>query len=404
MVKLSLKELNNESVLGYIVCTKNGSIVYKNESASKFLSSLKIDSKSDVLEAFAQIFPKFNLDNLLNKPEVFNYTDEEDNIQYFKISVYEKIIDEFSYFVFNIYDISEFKNEVLESKIYETIFNSAASAIVLTDTRGTIEKVNPAFQKLTGYTEEEAVGGNPRILKSGYHSEQFFEEMWKTLSKGEIWRGNLRDKIKSGELIWEKSVISPIRDASGNIIKYIAIKENITKEKANEEALKKYSYQDFLTGLYNRRKFSSYVEELMEEAKKKDIYLFCLMIDLDDFKCVNDNYGHEVGDNVLVCLADILKTNVRGNDIASRYGGEEFVVILSKYSHEEALKRAEKIRADIESAVVKTNQDEISVTASIGFAKYDNNSSILEWLEMADKALYEAKNSGKNKVVEYPNS
>lgn len=225
--------------------------------------------------------------------------------------------------------------------------------------------------------------------------------MWTTLSKGEIWRGNLRDKIKSGELIWEKSVISPIKDVAGDIIKYVAIKENITKEKAQEEELKKYSYQDYLTGLYNRRKFMDYARELLERAKKDNIYLFCLMIDLDNFKKVNDTYGHEVGDKVLVKLADILKTNVRGDDIASRYFGEEFIVILSKYSYEAALTRANKIRNDIASAIITTNQDSISVTASIGFAKYKNDYKLLEWIELADKALYEAKNTGKNKVCEY---
>ncbi len=402
MAKLNLKELINESELAYIVCTVNGDIVYKNNRASEFLKVINIATNINILDYFAKVFVNFDLEKLLaGDSEVFSCVCEDALDYYFKFTAYEKVIDEISYYVLNIYDITEYKNEILGSEIYKTIFNSAASAIVVTDKYGTIEKVNPAFQKLTGYTMEEAIGNNPKILKSGYHSEQFFQEMWQTLSKGEVWRGNLRDKIKSGELIWEKSVISPIKDMAGNIIKYIAIKENITKEKAQEEALEKYSYQDYLTGLYNRRKFMDYAKNLLDEARKNDLYLFCMMVDLDNFKHVNDTYGHEVGDKVLVELADILKRNVRGTDIASRYGGEEFIVILSRYSYEEAMKRAEKIRGDIEETVVKTNQDEISVTASIGFVRYDGESELSQWIEMADKALYEAKNTGKNKVCEY---
>ncbi len=402
MFNLDFRELNDESELAYIVCSEAGEIFYKNKKAITFLRILDINENANILDSFKRVFEKFNLSELINdKTEVFDYVDIDEYTYYFRFRIYEKKIDEEPCYVFNIYDITEYENEIADSEIYKTIFNSVASAIVVTDTRGTIEKVNPFFQRLTGYTMEEAVGGNPRLLKSGYHSEKFFEEMWQTLSKGEIWRGDLRDKIKSGELIWEKSVISPIKDAAGNIIKYVAIKENITKEKAQEEALKKFSYQDYLTGLYNRRKFMSYAKKLLKYAKDNDENLFCLMVDLDDFKHINDNYGHEVGDKVLVKIANVFKENVRGNDIASRYGGEEFIIILSRYSYGQALKRAEKIVSDIEKTIVETNQNKISVTASVGFASYDNESTVEEWIEMADKALYEAKNTGKNRVCEY---
>ncbi len=401
MPKLSLKELFDESRLVNIITDQQGTMVYCSKKAYDFFGKIKIDHKKNIIEQFKQKFPLFSVKKILSETVLFHYTGVDCPNCYFEMSSYIKVIEDQSYYVFSVYDVTKYESKILESEIYETIFNSAASAIVLTDLNGTIEKVNPSFEALTGYTAEEAKGQNPSILNSGYHSKQFFKEMWQTLAEGKIWRGNLRDKLKSGDLIWEKSVISPIKNNSGEIIKYVAIKENITKEKSHEEALKKFSYQDYLTGLYNRRKFFEYVEKLVVEAKKKDIYLFALMIDVDNFKLVNDSYGHEVGDEVLVELANSLKGNVRGDDIASRYGGEEFVMVLSKYSYEEALNRAEKIRKDISNLKVKTNKNEISVTVSIGFVQYDNTSSITDWLKMADDALYEAKNTGKNRVCEY---
>ncbi len=401
MSKLNLEELLTESKLAYIIIDKEGLLIYNNKQAQVLLKLLGIEKQENILCFFKNIFPNFNLQRLLSQVEVYSYTGENKINYYFEFCAYEKKVDNKDYYVFNIYDISNYKNELIAKEIYKKIFNSVGSAIVVTDCNGSIEKVNPAFEELTGYSAAEAKGKNPRILKSGYHSKRFFEEMWKTIANGETWRGDLRDRTRTGELIWEKSVISPIIDDAGKVTKYIAIKENITKEKIQEELLKKLSYQDYLTGLYNRRRFTEYTEKLMKAAKEKDIYLFCLMIDVDDFKKVNDNYGHEVGDKVLVKLAERLKANTRGNDIASRYGGEEFIVILSKYSYEQALQRADKIRNDIANASVKTNQDTISVTASIGFAQYDYNSDISTWLQRADEALYEAKNSGKNKVCEY---
>ncbi len=400
MIMLDFKELIDDIELAYIIFNEDGYIVYKNSKADSLLSFSERTDETNGLNIFENLFPDFNLDILLKESKIFKYTDKEQVNYYFKFKVYQKNIDKVNYYIFNIYDITEYKNEIVESEIYKTIFDCVASTIIVSNKEGIIEKVNPAFQELTGYTSEEAIGNNPSMLSSGYHSRRFYEEMWSTISKGEIWRGILRDKIKSGDLIWEKSVISPIKDASGNVVKYISIKENITKEVEQEEKLKEYAYQDALTGLYNRRKFVDYTKELLVYAKKNELNLFCVMIDLDNFKLVNDIYGHEAGNKVLIKVADILKENVRNKDIAARYGGEEFILILTDYSYEEALEKATKIKMDIGHAIVKTNQDTISITTSAGFVMYDNKTELSEWIESTDMALYKAKETGKNRVCE----
>ncbi len=401
MININLNELFHGSKLYCIVTNKSGELLYADEKSKLFFQKFGMTEQNNMFDLLRAILPDSNLNHLINNSQIITHVDETGTISYFEINVCEKTIDNQECYIFNTYDISSFKRQMIDDEIYKLIFDNVASAIVVTDTNGNIERVNPSFEKLTGYSQKEAIGQNPRILKSGYHSDQFFKEMWETISSGETWRGDIRDRLKSGEYIWEKSVISPIKDSNGNITNYIAIKENVTKQKEQEEALKKLSYQDYLTGLYNRRKFISYTEELMKTSVEKDLNLFCLMIDVDNFKSVNDTYGHEVGDKVLVKIADILKKNVRGYDIAARYGGEEFIVILSRYSYEQALLRSDKIREDIEKAKVQTNQDIISVTVSIGFSQYDRKTDLTTWIQRADKALYLAKNTGKNKVCEY---
>ncbi len=401
MITLNFKKLIDNIELAYILCDTNGNIIYRNIKANNLLAILNIDNNSNVLNAFKILFSDFDIEKLYQASKVFTYVDKNKFNYFFKFKIDKHYINSDKYYIVTISDITEYQNELTEAEIYKTIFDCVASTIIVTDTNGTIEKVNPAFQELTGYTKEEAIGKNPKMLSSGYHSTKFFEEMWKTLGSGEIWRGILRDKIKSGELIWENSVISPIKDSTGNIIKYISIKENITKQVEQEEKLKEYAYQDALTGLYNRRKFSERAKKLVATAQENELHLFCLMIDLDNFKMVNDIYGHEAGNKVLVAVADLLKENVKGKDIASRYGGEEFIVILAEYNYEEAIKKAEQIKIDIGNIIIKTNNNTISVTASMGFAKYNNTIQFSELIENADKALYQAKNTGKNRVCEF---
>lgn len=396
--KIILDSLNQN----FFITDSNGNILYSNKSANFIYDLFNFSSSSNLIVILSSKISKFNL--LSNLNNTVSYKVQNNNtIYHLSISIkknFELLENEFVY-IFSISDISEFKNQIIENEIYKTIFNNVDASIVLTDTLGNIQLVNPSFTKLTGYTQEEAIGQNPKILKSGYHDDEFFQNMWITISNGHVWKGKLCDRIKSGRIIWEKSTITPIKDENGNIVNYIAIKENITKEKEEEDALKATSYMDFLTEIYNRRKFMLEAEKILSTTNNTNTSIYCFMLDLDNFKKINDNYGHQTGDKILKTFAHTAKNCLNTNDLIARYGGEEFIIIINRKKQDDALKIADDIRLATQNLKIPYESDLITFTVSIGVAKYDYNLSLQELISNADTALYNAKNNGKNRVCFY---
>lgn len=398
---LNLKELLDELKSAFIITSKDGSLLYKNKEGKILLDFLSIDGRTNIFSVFKKIFPKHCFKKKELCSEFCLYSDKFGEKYYFEVNSYFKKVGEEFYCIINIHNTTKYMKKNLENEIFKDIFYSTDLSIVLTDYNGNIENVNNSFEKLTGYNYDEIKGKNLDILNSGYYSGKIFKEIQTALASGETWRGNLHHRLKSGEFVWEKTVISPIKDDTGKVVKYVYIKDNITKDKLREEALRKYSYHDYLTGVYNRRGLILYSKKITKYVKKRDINLFCLMIDVDNFKSVNDNFGHEIGDKVLIELAEALKINIRDKDIAARYGGEEFVVLLTDYSYKDLVKRVMKIKKDIQKINIRTKSGDISISVSIGFSIYDKKSSIAKWFYMADKALYKAKKTGKNKICEF---
>ncbi len=287
--------------------------------------------------------------------------------------------------------------EILLRKLSAAVEHSPAS-IVITDTSGIIEYVNPAFSRLTGYSPQEALGQNPRLLKAGDRSEKYYKEMWETLQRGEEWRGEFHNKRKDGSLFWEMASISPIFNVRGEATHYVAVKENITERKELQERLEQMAQFDTLTGLHNRRMFLDRLAQSVAVAQRSGQRFALLFIDLDGFKRINDTYGHEAGDRVLKTVSARLSASIRISDTAGRIGGDEFTVILgalAKYS--DAGQVAEKILAAICCPITLPDGSQDVVGSSIGISVFPEDAQDGDGLlATADDAMYEVKRAGKN--------
>lgn len=241
-------------------------------------------------------------------------------------------------------NITERKATEDRLRLLQRALEFSSNGMVITNANDAIEHVNPAFTCITGYQAEEVIGQNPRILKSGEHSPDFYSNLWNTIQCGEIWRGEMTNRKKDGSLYWEYQTIAPVRDTRGQITHYIAIKEDITARKEAEHELKHLAFSDPLTGLANRRHFFHHAETFFTFSAHPSTQLAAIMVDIDHFKNVNDQHGHAVGDEVLQEVASRLNRILRPNDLIGRYGGEEFSIILPRTDCETACQVAERLR------------------------------------------------------------
>jgi diguanylate cyclase (GGDEF)-like protein/PAS domain S-box-containing protein len=288
------------------------------------------------------------------------------------------------------------QTDVMLRKLSSAVENSSAS-IVITDSEGIIEYVNPAFSLMTGYAQDEALGQGARILKCGDQPEDFYRTMWETLMRGETWRGEFHNKRKDGSLFWESASISPITDGSGNISHFVAIKENITDNKMMLEQLEHLACFDMLTGLTNRRVLLEHLVLNVEIARRNGQRFAFMYIDLDGFKQINDTHGHEAGDLVLKTAATRLRDSVRVSDTVGRMGGDEFTVVLGTINqHDDAGRVADKILETLRLPIALSDGTIVRVDASIGISVFpDDAGNSDQLLAIADSAMYEVKHNGK---------
>jgi diguanylate cyclase (GGDEF)-like protein/PAS domain S-box-containing protein len=294
-------------------------------------------------------------------------------------------------------DISARKfNEKRIRTLLQAVEQSPVS-VVMTDTQGDIEYVNRAFEEATGYTAKEVFGKNPRILKSDNTTASCFEELWKTIVSGHAWQGELQNKKKDGTLFWERAYIAPVLDDAGNITHYLAVKEDITLQKQQEDKIVHQANYDSLTDLPNRFLTLDRLSQLIKEAKRKNNLAAVLFLDLDDFKKINDSMSHEAGDKLLVQAAKRLQASVRIDDTVSRLGGDEFIVLLGNLSVlEDIYPIAEKLLSSFRKAFLLDGR-ELILTASIGISIYPNDGDTpAELLRHADTAMYYSKEQGRN--------
>ncbi|MBI9077534.1 MAG: diguanylate cyclase [Desulfatibacillum sp.] len=277
--------------------------------------------------------------------------------------------------------------------LFAGIFENSIEGIIVTDARGAILMVNPGFTSISGYHAEEVIGKTPSILKSGRHDNAFYQAMWNTLQESGRWNGEIWNRNKAGQVYVEHLSLSVIEDSSGNITHYMGIFHDISDIKQREEEYKYRALHDPLTDLPNRQLLEDRLKQAMASAKRHGKNVALLFVDLDDFKIVNDTYGHQTGDLFLQEVARRLKACCRDEDTVSRNGGDEFLMILSDLSGTEADKLAgarRVVQAFEEPAFI--DGLELKILASIGIAVYpESGDNVNDLISTADAAMYKAK-------------
>jgi diguanylate cyclase (GGDEF)-like protein/PAS domain S-box-containing protein len=295
-------------------------------------------------------------------------------------------------------EITERKNIEEELRLYSLVLKNSSEGMVVTDADNLIIAVNPAFSKITGYSFEEVKGKNPNILKSGRHDQAFYHAMWDAISTTGQWQGEIWDKRKNGEIHAKWLTINTILNDDGTVHQYVALFSDITEKKQSEELIWRQANFDTLTGLPNRDMFRDRLGQEVKKSIRADLPLALLLVDLDQFKEVNDTLGHAVGDLLLKEAAQRISACVRDSDTVARLGGDEFTIVISEISdnaHVEDV--AQKIIIKL-AEPFNLNNEIVYVSASIGITLYPIDSTEIDILmKNADQAMYSAKNKGRNR-------
>ena len=277
-------------------------------------------------------------------------------------------------------------------------------AIMITDVNANILRVNRAFEKITGYSEQEVIGKNPSILGSGLHDHAFYAKLWSDLLNHGIWKGEMWDRGKNGEIYSKIATISAVKNDKNETVQYIAAFTDNTAHKKAENEIYRLAFYDALTGLPNRRLLLDRLSVALSASTRNQQYGALIFLDLDNFKTLNDTLGHYYGDMLLVEVAKRLKMSVREMDTVARLGGDEFVVLLEDLDADlqEASRKvaqiAEKLRVKI-ATPYQLNENTRHSSPSIGVCMfYRNQVSVDDLLKYADMAMYQAKNAGRNRV------
>lgn len=299
------------------------------------------------------------------------------------------------------HDITQSINTKNKLEQYMNIVNENVF-ITISDTNGKVMDISDAYCRFTGYTKNEIIGKNHNIFKHPKNDKFIFKELWDTITKGRIWKGEHKNLKKDGSIYWVENSITPNYDEDGNIIGYTSIYNDITDKKEISQLL----ITDYLTKIYNRRYFSEVFNREVKRARRDKYNFILMLIDIDYFKQYNDTYGHDQGDKALKLVANSLNYSLnRATDFVFRLGGEEFGVITSELDYKGALKLSKKLNCAIENLNIEHLTSKVSnhITISIGIKLVSPSEDLKvdEIYKLADNALYEAKDSGRNKTILY---
>ncbi|WP_247671061.1 GGDEF domain-containing phosphodiesterase [Pseudoalteromonas sp. MMG005] len=291
-----------------------------------------------------------------------------------------------------VQDVSYISALNRQLELTNVVFEHATEAIMITDKNNKIIMVNRAFERLTGYTGHELLGRDPVVLSSGQQDKRFYQLMWNQLSKEGMWKGEIYNRRKNGQIFPEELTLSAVKDEEGFVCNYVAIFRDITQWKRNEAQLTFYANHEPLTGLQNRRSFMGTLEAKISDSRAQQTSCALLFIGLDRFKEVNDVFGPETGDKVLLSVAKRLKNALRSQDTISRYGGDEFAILLDSGDDDSTMLIAEKLSKKLSLPYV-FNDLTIEITASTGVAILPNDKQITaaNLLRNAAHALGSAK-------------
>jgi len=294
-------------------------------------------------------------------------------------------------------DIAERKRLEEDLLKFKLGIERSGEAIFLTDREGTLIYVNPAFEKIYGFSREDVLGKTARILKSGTLPPEVYQQFWDTILAKKVMSGEIINKTKDGRLLHAYSSANPILNEEGEIIGFLAIQRDITENKRMEEDLRALSLIDELTGLYNRRGFVTLAQQQLKLANRLMRKDFLVFVDLDRMKWINDTFGHQKGDEALAETANILKNTFRESDIVARIGGDEFAILTVETEDADIEAINARLQGNTRDRNGKGNRG-FHLSMSVGITRYDpeHPCSIDELLVKADKLMYEQKRDRKD--------
>jgi diguanylate cyclase (GGDEF)-like protein/PAS domain S-box-containing protein len=299
-------------------------------------------------------------------------------------------------------DTTERKQAEARLRLAASVFAHAHEGIMICDAEQTILEVNPTFSEITGYSRTEAIGKTPHLLNSGRHDQEFFRHVWQHIAAHGFWEGELWNKNKNGHTYAERLTISSVIDDSGKLTHYIGTFSDISMLKEQQAQLEHLAHYDPLTHLPNRALLADRMNQALAQAKRAGSEMAVCYLDLDGFKEINDRHGHNIGDLLLIEVADRLCDTLRAGDTVARLGGDEFVLLFVGIDGIDECQHAVGRVLKALAAPASLQGIECRISASIGISRYPEDDSAPDTLlRHADQAMYLAKQAGKNRMQFY---
>jgi len=329
------------------------------------------------------------LDSLFRSPQQWSYKYKKDN----RVVELESFPMPDGGFSITARDVTDRRKRDEQVRMLSHAVEQSPTEIVITDIHGKIVYANPMFSNNTGYSLDEALGSKTNLVRSGEMHSSFYRNLWRTIKEGSSWRGEIINRKKNGEKFWQLMAISPVRDGDGEITHYLAVKEDISRQKEAEQKLKFQADHDALTLLPNRISFHREVEHTIKLAKQNSSLHALLFLDLNNFKDVNDTLGHQAGDRLLQAVAKRLLGSIREGDTIARLGGDEFAIIQNNIEDSNNLSELPTRIIDALQEPFGLENNLLYIGVSIGIAMIPSDGDNAETLlSNSDVAMYAAKN------------
>ena len=294
-------------------------------------------------------------------------------------------------------NITERKKSEDSLRLAASVFANTVEGVMITTPDTTIVEINEAFTDITGYSREEAIGQTPRLLSSGKQDKAFYQDVWQSLNNEGVYRGEFTNRRKDGSLfpIWQ--TITAVKDSSETLTHYVAVFSDITELKASQDKIQHLAYHDSLTGLPNRLLLKEHLDHTIKRSKRQPHPFTLMYLDLDNFKYINDSFGHSEGDELLCVVASFLQDTIREEDFVARLGGDEFVLVLHELDNTDDAGNLAKKLLDKLLKVLPLKHHQVNISASLGICLYPQDGATSdEIMRNADSAMYRAKRSGRN--------